>query len=87
MRRILFLGSGKVVASLTKERAVGEERPFAPTVPHPPEDMIMLNFKSHFHPYEKNLKYAEDNSTTEMRKSWIFYDISIVLYQHWNPYL
>lgn len=72
-----------------RERAVGGERPFAPTVPHPPEDLIMLKFKSHFQPYEKNLKYAEDNSTTKIRKRWIFYDISIpvVLYQHWNPSL
>lgn len=38
---------------------------------------------------KKNLKYAEANSTTKIRKPCIFYDTSIpvVLYQHWNPSL
>lgn len=69
-----------------KEKKVGKERQFASNFLHLPKDVIILNFHIHFQPYEKNLKYAEDSSTTKIRQSWIFYDITEVLYEHWNPY-
>ena len=82
--------SGFWSSCLLDERVLRVERTFAYHLSRCPRDMVILSISSHFQPYEKRirnmLRIAKD-STTKIRKSWIFYDTARVRYQPWNFYL